>query len=66
MNMLHAESLEDSGDIGLLTGTDSKTIFIVVDPNAEELACHAEVRDCVLFREYRFDFDRCIGSSHRI
>jgi hypothetical protein len=46
--MLHAEWFYDCGDIGFLTKTDSGTIFIVVDLDAEELACRAEVRDLVL------------------
>jgi hypothetical protein len=36
--MLHAESFEDCGDIGFLTETDSGTIFIAVDLDAEEMA----------------------------
>ena len=38
MTMLHAESFEDCGVMGFLTQTDSGTIFIAVDLDAEELA----------------------------
>jgi len=41
--MLHAESSEDCGDIAVLTETDPVTI--VVDLDAEELACRAKVLD---------------------
>jgi len=46
VSMLHAESSENCGDLGFLTKTDSA--IIVVDFDAEELACGAEVRDVVL------------------
>ena len=38
MTVLHAVSLEDCGDIAFLTETDSGTIFIAVNLDAEELA----------------------------
>jgi len=46
--MLHAESFEGCGGIGFLTETDSSTIVIAVDLDAEELVCQADVRDLVL------------------
>jgi hypothetical protein len=63
VTIFHAESIEDCGDIGFLTETDSGTIFIAVDLDAEKLACRAEVRDLVFLWEFRFDFDRGFGSS---
>jgi hypothetical protein len=59
--MPHVESFENCGDIGFLTKTDSGTFFIVVDLNAEELACRAEVRDLVNPRESRKEL---ISSCH--
>jgi len=48
VTLLHAESFVDCGDIGYLTKTESGTIFITVDHDAEELACRPEVGDFVL------------------
>jgi len=48
MTMLHAVSFDDGGDIGFPIETDSGTICIGVNLDAEELACRAKVSDLVL------------------
>jgi hypothetical protein len=66
MTMLHAESFEDCEDIGFQTETDSGTIFIAVDLDAEELTCRTEVRDLIFLREFCLDLDRSLGGGLRI
>jgi len=68
VSILHIESFENSGEEGLLAKTDrgasagGSTVFLVVDFDAKELACRAEIRDLVFFREPGLDFDRSFGS----
>ena len=70
MSILHIESLENRGDEGLLAKTDAGdgagagagTIFLSVVFDTKELACWAEIRNLVLFREPGLDFNRSFGS----
>ena len=64
MSMLYVKSFENRGDKGLLAKADA--MLVVVDLNAEELTCRAEVRNLVLLREPGLNFDRSFGSVFRV
>jgi hypothetical protein len=74
VSILHIESFENHGDEGLLAMTDcvagagagAITVFRVMDFDAEELSCQADIGDVVFFREPGLDFDRSYGGIFRL
>jgi len=62
VSSLHVEPFEDHGDESLPAKTDAGTVSLMVDFDAEELPCRAEIGDLVLFREPGLYFDRSYGS----
>jgi len=66
VNMLRAESLENSGDIGFRTETNSGTNFIAVDLCAKELVCRAEIGNLIFLWQFCLDIDGSLGGGLRI
>ena len=64
MSVLHIELFENLGDEDILAKTDASAsaVFIVVDFDAEELACRAEIGDCGCFLESGLNFDHSFRS----
>jgi len=60
VSILHVEPFENRGGESLLATTDAGAgaVLFAVDINGEELACRAEIGDCILSREPGLNFDR--------
>jgi len=57
MSILHDELFENRSDYGHLANTDAGTVYLLVDYDAEELACRANIGFLLHFRDPCLNFD---------